>query len=535
VIWSQRSRANATLLTPVLLLMSPACTLATGESAPAEQPPPMASASLTDWRALPTPQDLHYWQFSSRDPERRTFADIDFGNKDFNNFIAVCGERPAVRDQTVSDPAQCEPGLAGYLIAADDGPGFVSRMFFPATTRDPGFGAERIRIYVDDMDAPVYEGALVDWRAGTSEPLSAPLTAWTSGASVSRVPIVYQRKLRVLLDRLSRNGYYYYHVDVQRGGAGTGFPLVEATQRFAQLREQVRSAADADSFRQHSANIAPGAALTLFDERGSGTIERLTIDLTQPARGALDDLALRIYWEDAEAPALDLPLATLFGCRDQLASFETLPLSVRLKSSSVELVSSWPMPFFQHARLLLVNSGSAAHAVSVQVAKRSVAPEPAAGHFHAVWNQRRAPFSAHDRYPVAALSGGGKYLGTLMFLHGQVDAESATPYAMGFLEGDERIVVDGETVSQGTGTEDYFDAGWYFRDGRFDSPFATLIALAKDRDTGRGSATMARWHVLSDAIEFRDSFELSFEYGANRPDSASDYASVAFYYSAEQL
>ena len=38
-----------------------------------------------------------------------------------------------------------------------------------------------------------------------------------------------------------------------------------------------------------------------------------------------------------------------------------------------------------------------------------------------------------------------------------------------FLEGDEMIYVDGEKEAaiKGTGTEDYFNSGWYFNQGEY--------------------------------------------------------------------
>jgi hypothetical protein len=41
---------------------------------------------------------------------------------------------------------------------------------------------------------------------------------------------------------------------------------------------------------------------------------------------------------------------------------------------------------------------------------------------------------------------------------------------------------------------------------------------------------MLRWNVLTNAIPFRDSFRLDFEYGARKPETAINYSSVAFYY-----
>jgi hypothetical protein len=268
----------------------------------------------------------------------------------------------------------------------------------------------------------------------------------------------------------------------------------------------------------------------LLDYAGRGTIAQLGLRLTAQGPSDLRSLVLRMYWENATTPAIELPLSAFFGAELALADFRTLPLASTRVGSDVQLEANWPMPYFTHARITLTNSSSEARAALVRIAHLSDAPKPAAGHLHATWNQRRAPFQVDERYPVAALKGHGKYVGALVYMQGVVDPSSATPYPLGFLEGDERIVVDGTTCEEGTGTEDYFDAGWYWNEGRFDAPFATLISREEDQAMKTGSVTAARWHALTIAIEFESSFELSFEYGANRPQSATDYASVAFYY-----
>ena len=130
---------------------------------------------------------------------------------------------------------------------------------------------------------------------------------------------------------------------------------------------------------------------------------------------------------------------------------------------------------------------------------------------------------------VADLRGRGKYVGTMMFVRGREDPETSIRSPFNFLEGDDRTIVDG-VESRGTGTEDVFDGGWYFIDGRYDRPFTALIAKSANDATEEGDVTMLRWNVLANAIPFRDAFRLDFETGANRPETAISYASVAFYY-----
>jgi hypothetical protein len=224
-----------------------------------------------------------------------------------------------------------------------------------------------------------------------------------------------------------------------------------------------------------------------------------------------------------------MPLSAFFGAELAVAEYHTLPLSAAKSGADMLLEANWPLPYFEHARISLENIGSTTRQVSVRIQQRTAAPARDAGHFHATYQHSVAPFDQDDRYQVAALQGHGKYVGTLMFMQGTLDREAvAARYPLGFLEGDERILVDGAESVLGTGTEDYFDAGYYWTSGRFDAPFATLIS--RSEDANGGSVTAARWHVLTNSIEFDKSLELTFEYGAPRPKSATDYASVAYYY-----
>jgi hypothetical protein len=90
--------------------------------------------------------------------------------------------------------------------------------------------------------------------------------------------------------------------------------------------------------------------------------------------------------------------------------------------------------------------------------------------------------------------------------------------------------VDGQTRWLGTGTDNYFNGGFYFKAGLFNSPFAAVSQLEDNESAGSSAATMMRWTMLTDEINFEKQFDLSFEFGANRPGTVRDYAAVSFYY-----
>jgi hypothetical protein len=394
-------------------------------------------------------------------------------------------------------------------------------------------GPEHIRIYVDDVAA--YDGALAEWSNGSDPPFEAPLTGWSSGTTLSYVPISYARKLRIFLDDL-RTGFslYYPHVTTHS---------VVATQRFdpaalstpasraqlTALRSRATGSVATDHWFDATLTLPASATLPVWTRERGGTMERVQIALATPiAREALAEIVLRFYWDSDETPAIDLPLAALFGAEQELASFETWPMSVNVTPSTTTVSLRLPMPFAQRARLELAQESGHACELQVRIDGVDALPSGVYGQLHAGRAQREHP-SGIERFVVAELTGRGKYIGTLMQMKGRSSLVSVTPDPLNFLEGDEVLEVDG-IVSRGIGTEDYFGGGWYFLEGAFSSPFAALVHKQTDAEKGQGEITALRWNVTSDAINFQDSFRLSFEYGANMPATADAYSAVSFYY-----
>lgn len=99
-------------------------------------------ARLNDWDGLPVFEASRPRLFTSHErAAAQPFSGVDPGNKDFNSFLAVCGDRPVLFHQQVDGSVPCTEGQAASLIAADDGPGYVSRMSLAVgyiSTLNPG-------------------------------------------------------------------------------------------------------------------------------------------------------------------------------------------------------------------------------------------------------------------------------------------------------------------------------------------------------------------------------------------------------------
>jgi len=496
--------------------------------------------SLFEWDSLPAFRSSRYRQISSYDRGRKTdYPIVDPGNKDFNNFVAVCGTRPETLLQEVDDhPSRCDPGNEGYLIAADDsGPGFVSRIWFTAAmpVGDPSLEDEVLRIYVDGATTPTHVARLADWRAGGTPLFSKPLTGWWSGSMASYLPISYQSKLRITLDKLDRLKLYYYHVNLRTSEPTKSFDpgsfdLKRLDQVRAALTGKARAVDDPAVLADRQVSLPPPKEVLVLDHKGSGTIRLFELVFDAVTADELRGVALQIGWDEEPSPAIDVPLATLFGADQAIASFDTLPMRVKREAERVTLSLYLPMPFSRRAVLRLKNTGTATLSPRVRVECSTRLPAGDWGHLHARYHRETAPLAPDARFPVVSLKGRGRYVGTMMSLEGQANHDGLVPLALNFLEGDETGTIDGEVTVRGTGTEDYFNGGFYFKDGSYSSPFSALIHIEQDDAALTGAATLVRWHVLSDAIDFSQSFSLDFEYGADKPQTAFDYRSVALFY-----
>lgn len=111
-----------------------------------------------------------------------------------------------------------------------------------------------------------------------------------------------------------------------------------------------------------------------------------------------------------------------------------------------------------------------------------------------------------------------------------VSMQSFLPNYLGYLEAPEYIYIDTNDQATptivGTGLEDYFNGGWYFRNGEFDAPLHGVPL----KDALRSMISMYRFHE-NDAIYFNKSFEMEFI--NPRPPQATQefkYSATAYWY-----
>jgi len=282
---------------------------------------------------------------------------------------------------------------------------------------------------------------------------------------------------------------------------------------------QLFQVASTDSLGQNNDRISipRGIAATILNVSGPGIITRIwfTVDSRDPY--FLRRIVLKMYWDDEPEPSVNVPLGDFFGC-----GFEYKPyISQYLGMTSGGYICYFPMPFEKSARIEILNETPAeiyAFYYQIDYLKLEGYLDRSVGYFHAFWN-RDIRTNYDSNYTILSIDGQGHVVGMNLNIQ-SYDGSYA------FLEGNERIFVDGETKPSivGTGTEDYFSGGWYFNQGEFAGPYHGLIL--KDDSLGRIAAY--RLHI-TDPIPFKRHLLFTIEHGHGNAEIA-DYSSTVYWY-----
>jgi hypothetical protein len=263
--------------------------------------------------------------------------------------------------------------------------------------------------------------------------------------------------------------------------------------------------------------IPAGDSAVLLDVAGPGVVRRLWITVASRDRDYLRRIALKMYWDGEANPSVAAPFGDFFGDGFAKRHYTALVMG----ESSGGFYCYLPMPFRRRARIVVENGtgrGIDAFYYNIELVTGVRLPSGLAT-FHAWWH-RDPRTTARTPHLILAARGRGALVGV------SLNAQSLAKN-LSFLEGDEIYTIDGERRGQGTGTEDYFNSGWYFDEGTYAGPYHGLIL--KDDTLGRVAAY--RWH-LADPVPFGDSLSVAIEHGTENSEVA-DYATMAYWYQTE--
>ncbi len=470
-------------------------------------PPPYGPTAGTELDQLPFLQpQMMAGGVSSFD---RDTYDAWHGNHDLDNFLST-------------DPD-------GNVMLDQAGAGCVYRIWM--TSQQAAFPDQWIKVYFNGSTTPAIDMTIGQIFAGTNAPFLAPLVAdatQSSGGYVSYVPLCYSRSIRIVTS-MTR----YYNIGYETFPPGTAITTWSPGQSTGALRQEwqdvtadpITTAGNTVSSGQ--ASLDPGVPQTIFDTGGPDSIQsvKLTIPGVTAAAGTaakqlLDNIWIKIFWDGQATPAVNAPVGSFFGL-GQFGSYPAHGLVAGIDASDT-LYMYLPMPFAQHATIQLVNAGTA----SVAGVGYEIQYQPFTASFADVgYLTTRYTTTTHapagQDIGVLNVAGAGKLVGLTASYTGGLDRS--------YLEGDERIYVDGarSPAFYGTGTEDFYNGGYYFEEGPYSQPLTGNTAHVV---TGGADETAASRFLLQEAIPFRRSLVVDFQHGPYDNTTGTSAATLAYYY-----
>jgi hypothetical protein len=397
----------------------------------------------------------------------------------------------------------------GYrMFASMQGKGVVSHLWMTQGLEfDP---ALLIKIYVDD--SLVFNGRVVDFFFQQKPPFESTFIRKESGGLVCDLQIPYLRNFKVT----SKGEGSFFALswrDLEGFDSAKSFndldPLdklhLEAESNFRNASMNSGEVEVAESAQE----IQSGKSVTIFSAEGAAVIRSLQFlpaDEYNPA--TYRDLWLQCFWDGSPYPAIDVPLADFFGAAYQLPEIRAMQMKV---GKAYGLLSELPMPYRSGARVKVVNRGTSTAKLTTRIGIEN-RYDRQFGRLTCQFNETRFPRVKH-LLPILHVKGKGRAIGVMFNMPPNID-----PY---FLEGNPRLLTDSNWNFHFIypGTEDYFNGGWYFREGPFTAPFAGCP---------NKWTTMYRFHYL-DRLNFSHVADWDWQHGVGS-DYPAHYRTVSFCY-----
>lgn len=247
----------------------------------------------------------------------------------------------------------------------------------------------------------------------------------------------------------------------------------------------------------------------------------------------LSHVRLRISFDGTQT--VDAPLGEFFGTGLGFNPVRSLMYGV--DTDTHWLSAWWPMPYRDSATVTLYNgsqqtvTNGEADVTSAESADvvGQLGPNGQAGYFHATSHLGHT--TPGQDHVFLKTGGSGKFVGVSTTMRGDAG------FGRGYLEGDERVYVDGaqSPTVHGTGSEDFYEGGWYFNFGPFSDPVNGNTAQMGSGQVGCDTDCVSAYRLmLTDAVPWNSSVTFGIEHGGT-DDVPATYGSTAYWYGRPQV
>lgn len=410
------------------------------------------------------------------------------------------------------------------VIFDSDGPGCIYR-FWSAMPFD-----QKIEFYFDGSDKP---GLVFDnWKDMFQDkvfPFMKPLSQHFIGGWCSYVPIPFTKHCKVLAYGKTQ----FYQVTWQKFASAEGIKTFSTnfSDEYKAKFEAVKKVWDNPGMapwgdkapaglqeKSVNASIKPGSKQEILQLSGTGIIRSLhfTFDCDDPRY--FRKCILEISTDGSAKPNVWTPVGDFF--LDGFGWPQGKSMMVGTDSTG-KYYSYWPMPYAKGISIRLINDAGKSLKFTCQAQYESMDKLPQdTGRFYAWWHRENLT-TVGKGFEMLTAKGRGHFCGVNHFMQGPHDGVS-------YLEGDEMMWIDNRdnTFYNGTGTEDYFNGGWYFG-ATGSAPFYGCLAL-------NGPCVDAYRLQITDLVPFQQKAHIEIEHGSKK-DYPVDYAGVTYFYGEPNL
>jgi len=196
----------------------------------------------------------------------------------------------------------------------------------------------------------------------------------------------------------------------------------------------------------------------LLDIKGAGMIQRIWCTINDRSEKMLRTLRLQMFWDNAGAPAVDVPFGDFFGVGlGKTVAFQSALFS---NPEGRSFNCNIPMPFRTAAKIVITNQGEVDLPLlffDIDYIKLDKPPVDML-YFHAYWNRKLRSPMEEDYEFLPKVIGKGRFLGVNVGVNADTIYEDTW-----WGEGEVKFYLDGDSKFpslNGTGTEDYIGTGW---------------------------------------------------------------------------
>jgi hypothetical protein len=417
---------------------------------------------------------------------------------------------------------------SSLVIFEDKGNGVINRIWTPTPTED------MLDFYFGGAQKPSYSIKFSDLFSGKVYPFITPLVGNELGGFFSYLPIAYKNGLKIVSRGKKMEFYqiqyrsYPKNANIKTFNVKFDQPEKDALVRLSKTWNAITKPTGTAKHKEGTLNS--GESITLAELNDGGRITGIQLHRADAFSGLNKQVFLRITWDNETQPAVFAPVADFFGYAFGKASMQSLLLGSADNTNYIY----FPMPFETKAKIELVYLNAEAGITNKPIAiaadiytsdkKYNALKE---GKFYAFWNPEK---HTKPGVPHTFLQGNGKghYVGTIL------QAQGLNPGMTLFFEGDDVTTIDGELRLHGTGSEDYFNGGWYALLDRWDRKMS--LPLHGSLDYSLPFARTGGYRLfIADKLPFEREISHTIEHGPEMNNKPGDYTSMAFYYAGKAV